>query len=235
MPTFRSALSRCRVVVPLMLLAACAQRVGTHAPATQAPLMRYIVPAPPQDAARLTMHGTVPLGAYYVVDVLADTATCRGHQRVGASTGPLDLSATALATERWQTLEVTVFEPLAHRACTVRVSFTPRHGRAYQLAPQSANDHCDALVFDTTDPQAPQLESSFRYRSSNNEPCVPLARAETPIRSMLPQVSVSVQDLPTNPGTDALSSSRAPRKASTGGSSPDEAVTDDDLKGLTGH
>ena len=221
--------------MPLMLLAACAHRVATHAPATQAPLTRYIVPTPPQDAARLTMHGDVPLGAYYVVDVLADTLTCRGHQRVGASAGPIDLSATALATERWQTLEVTVNTPLSNRACTVRVSFTPRHGRAYQLAPQLANDHCDALVFDTTDPQAPQLESSFRYRSSNKEPCVPLARAETPIPGAMPQESVSALDLPTNPDADALSSRRAPRKAPTGGSTPVEAVTDDDLTGLTGH
>ena len=241
MPAFRSALARCRVVVPLMLLAACAHCVATqapapmHAPQTEAPLARYVMPTPPQDAARLTMQGNVPLGAFYVVDVLADTATCRGHQRVGGSTGPLDPSPTALATERWQTLEVTFTEPLARRTCTVRVSFTPRHGRAYQLTPRAADNHCNALVFDTTDPQAPQLESSFRYRVSSTEPCVPLARAETPIRGPLPQESVSVQDLPTNPDTDALSSNRAHRNATTGGPSPDEAVTNEDLNGLTGH
>ena len=177
---------------------------------------------------------TCRLGGYYTVDVLRDTSTCRGHQRVGTSAGPIDLSATTLATERWQTLEVTVTDPLGHHACTMRVSFTPRHGRAYQLAPKLANDRCNALVFDTTDPQAPQLESSFRHRNSSTETCVPLARAETARRRPDSQESVSVQDLPTNPDTDALSASRAPTKAPSG-SLPDEGVTDDDLRGLTGH
>lgn len=231
MSAFRIVLARSRVVVPLLLLAACAWRpIQQHA---STPVPRYVPPAPPQDAAKLSMKSSIPLGKSYVVDVLADTSTCTGRRRVGRSSGLIELSATSLATERWQTLDVIIVEPSSY--CWTRVSFTPRHGRTYQLAPRFADNHCNAYVFDTTDPEAPQLESSLRYRRSETASCVPLASADRIDGGQAPKVSVSATDLPTNPAPDAVSASKAPRPASPVIPPSNDAVTDDDLNGLTGH
>ncbi len=232
MPAPHTLLARLGAFATLLTLAACGHRVvtATHYVAPTP----YVRPPPTQDSAPMAMRGNVPAGSYYTVNVFANTQSCSGSQRVGSSRGEADLAATALATERWQTLEVDIDEPAKNRRCIVRVSFTPRHGRSYLLAPKLANDRCNAYVFDATEPDAPQLESSFRHRNTNEEECVPLVRAPSATKDPLHLESVSANELPTDPDAAALSGASAPRPAAAGPKSP-ETVSADDLKGLIKH
>ncbi len=236
MPAPHILLARTCALGALLILAACAQRAVTRMPAAPRPALPtpYLAPPPSQDAAPVAMRGNVPAGSYYIVNVFANTQTCTGSQLVGRSLGRTDLSATALATERWQTLEVAIDEPAQNLRCTVRISFTPRHGRSYLLAPKLADHRCSAYVFDTTERGEPQLESSFRLRNADNEECTPLASAPKATKDPLQQISVSASELPIDPDEGALSPEKAPRAAAAGPKAP-ESVSVDDLKSLIKH
>ena len=232
MPATHSLLPRLAAAAALSILAACAQRL---APGSRyAPPTPYIPPPSSQDSAPLAMRARLPAGSLYALNVLADTPACSASRRVGMARDGVVLPATALATERWQTLEVDTFDPATRLGCQIRVSFTPRHGRSYLLSAKTEKGHCNALVFDNTDPQAPQLESSFRYRNTNKEACMPLASAPAYLRDEMAQEAVSATDLPINPDEGALSSAKAPRSAPAG-PKPAETVSDDDLQGLIRH
>ncbi len=220
---------RLAATVALAILAACAQRVASGG--RYLPPPPYSPPPPSQDSAPVALRATVPPGGLYALDVLGDTQACSGSRRVGTARDGVALRPTALATERWQTLEIDTLDPATHRGCAMRLSFTPRHGRAYLVSAKHENGHCEALVFDNTDPQAPQLESSLRFRNLGTETCAPLARAPAYLRERLREESVSAADLPIDPDADALSSAKAPRTAAPVPKAA-EPVSDDDLQGL---
>ena len=167
MPAPHSHLARLGAFATVLMLAACAHRAVTTT--HYVPPTPFVPPPPTQDSAPMAMRGNVPAGSFYTVNVFADTPGCSGSQRVGSSRGETDLPATALATERWQTLQVDIDEPAKNRRCTVRVSFTPRHGRSYLLAPKLANDRCNAYVFDATEPTLTSQHdgTAVRGRASN--------------------------------------------------------------------
>ena len=228
-----STLARMRIVVPVLLLAACAHHEPRRTAAV--PPTPYAAPASSQASALLTMRSQLEQGDFYTINVFTDTQTCAGRRRVGVSRPGSELAPTRLAAERWQTLEVVVAKPARRSTCTVRLSFAPRTGRSYLLSTHIVDGGCTARVLDATEADAPQLEATLRFRGSAHEACLPLAQAPTALPSPVPQQSVRPADLPIHPGDDALSPTNAPRVARDVAQVPNEAVSDDDLKNLTGH
>ncbi len=224
---------RMHVVVPVLLLAACAHQAPPRTVAV--PPTPYAAPAPSQASALLTMRSQLEQGDFYTVNVFADAQACAGSRRVGVSQPGGELASTRLAAERWQTLEVVVAKPARRSTCTIRLSFAPRTGRSYLLSTHIVDGGCTARVLDATEADAPQLEATLRFRSSEHQACVPLAQAPTALPSPVPQHSVRPAELPIHPGDDALSPANAPRIARDAGQEPNVKVSDDDLKSLTGH
>lgn len=218
MPASPTLSSRLRAVAVLAILAGCAHRVP--------PLPRYVPPPASAATASLVMNNHLQIGDGYLVNVYADGQRCTGTQRVGASQWAVDPPATRLATDRWQTLVVLVLSPMSH--CLQRWSFVPRAGHSYSLTTTSSHAGCSALVYDTTEPEAPRLESSLRKRDAEGRVCVPLATAKPIMANQMPDDSVAVADLPIH--SDAREPS-APRPVQATPPGQDQ-VTADDLRGL---
>lgn len=226
LPTLRLA-----AAAALLTLAACAHRpapkLGVR-PAAAPSLTSYVVPSPSGNTATLVMRSQLASGNSYVVNVYAEAQRCDGRQRLGKRIGADDPTATALAAERWQTLEVVIAQP-GNYTCTVRLSFAPRNARAYRMTTTSSDKGCRAVVVDATDPGEPQLESTLRYRIDGSQPCVPLAQAKSFLVDRVPQQTVRVTELPTDPDDGAPAVIRpAPEEKDS------DATTVDHLRGLIG-
>lgn len=194
-------------------LASCAQL----RPQGQAPVPYYVAPAAGTPTARLLMRATLLPGETYGVYVFGGAQDCTQLQRVGYGTVTQNPDATTLASDRLDTLELVIFKP-NHFICRTRLSFLPKTGRSYVLTSTSLADGCRSSVLDATNPDAIRPEPSTRHRSQPGNLCAPLA--QSPLLSSLPR--------------SGSSDSAPERNAPSSGTRPPGAVTDDDLKGLTG-
>ena len=229
MSALPSFLSRCRVVAPALLLAACAQR-PTHAPAPASvpvPVPAYVAPGPSVASATLVMSHDLQASDWYHVDVFANAERCLGRSRVGTGGNAVDPAPTRLAAGRWQTLETWIHRP-GHK-CSIRLSFAPAAGRTYSVVTQGNPDgSCTTMLRDVTDPDAVRLETTARQRDVGGQDCRPLADSDPALRAERRKFTEAT-DLPIETAEREPGLSR-PQVAPT----PAPAVTTDDLKGLTG-
>ncbi len=229
MSALSTFLARCRVVAPVLLLAACAQR-AVHAPApapAPVPVPAYVAPAPSVPVALLVMSHELQRDDWYHVDVFANAERCAGRSRIGMGGQAIDPPPTRLAAGRWQTFETWIHRPGAK--CSIRLSFAPAAGRTYSVVTTGNPDgSCTTMLRDVTDPDAVRLEPSLRQRDVGNQACRPLAQSEPLLASAEQHPSDPVTDLPIET-VERKSGTTRPQVAPA----PAPAVTVDDLKGLT--
>ncbi len=190
----------------LLALSACAQP----------PVVPYYA-ATAGPTSRLLMRGTLEPGDAYGVYLLGGVQDCTQPQRVG--TGTANPAATTITANRLSTLDVVVTK--SNRTfCRVRWSFSPRAGRSYLVAARGEPGGCSVSLLDATNPDDIRTELSARRRDAPGNSCIPLAAAKT------------VGELAAGP---AISTDRqVPATRSSGSDVLPSAVTEDDLKGLTG-
>jgi hypothetical protein len=213
MPELRAHLSR-RVAGPaaaLLLMTACAQQ----------PVIPYMA-ATVGPTSRLLMRGSLDPGEGYGVYLLGGVQDCTQPQRVGTGTAETHPAATTIAADRMSTLDVVVTKP-NQAFCRVRWSFTPRAGRSYLVAARGEPGGCSVSLLDATDPDDIRTEMSARRRDMPGNACVPLAAAKT-----VGELTARSQGL--------IAGTERPVPAPRGGYADvvPSAVTEDDLKGLTG-
>jgi hypothetical protein len=213
MPEIRAR--RCRrpgrlAALLLLVLSACAQPpVVPHFAATSGP------------TSRLLMRGSLEPGDTYGVYLLDGVQDCTQPQRVGTGTAESNPAATTIAANRLSTLDVVVTK--SNRTfCRVRWSFSPRAGRSYLVAARGEPGGCSVSLLDATDPDDIRTELSARRRDAPGNSCIPLAAAKT-----VGELAARSQGL-------ATSTDRQPSAARSSGSELPSAVSEDDLKGLTG-
>lgn len=213
MPELRAHLSL-RAAGPaaalLWLLSACAQPVIWYEAATEGP------------TSRLLMRGSLEPGDAYGVYLLGGVQDCTQPQHVGTGSAETNPTATTIAADRMSTLDVVVTK--SNQAfCRVRWSFLPRAGRSYLVAARGEPGGCSVSLLDATDPDDIRTEMSARRRDAPGNACMPLATAKT-----VGELAARSQGL--------LAGAERPVPASRSGDSTilPSAVTEDDLKGLTG-
>jgi len=194
----------------LLALSACAQPIVQYSAATSGP------------TSRLLMRGSLDPGDAYGVYLLGSVQDCTQPQRVGTGTAEANPAATTIAANRLSTLDVVVTKS-DRTFCRVRWSFSPREGRSYLVAARGEPGGCSVSLLDATDPDDIRTEMSARRRDAPGNTCLPLAAVRT-----VGELTARSQGLTS--GTDR------PAPASRGGGSDvmPSAVTEDDLKGLTG-
>ncbi|MCK9685591.1 hypothetical protein [Scleromatobacter humisilvae] len=220
-------LARCRVVAPVLLLAACAQHPARAPAPTPVQVPAYAAPGPAVAAAFLVMSHDLQPDDWYHVDLFANAERCAGRSRVGSGGHAVDPVPTRLAAGRWQTFETWVHEPRGY--CAVRLSFAPAAGRTYAVTTKSNPDgSCTAMLRDVTDPDAVRIEPSLRQREAGNQACKTLATsAPLMVRAGQRQpeqaIDLPIETVEREPGM--ARPQLLPEPAPT--------VTADDLKGLT--
>lgn len=193
-----------------LLLSACAQAIIPYEAATVGP------------TSRLLMRGSLDPGEAYAVYLLGSVKDCSQPQRVGTGTAEANPAATTIAADRMSTLDVVVSKT-NQTFCRVRWSFSPRAGRSYLVAARGEPGGCSVSLLDATDPDDIRTEMSARRRDVPGNACVPLGMAKT-----VGELAARSQGL--------VAGAERPVPASRSGDSAvlPSAVTEDDLKGLTG-
>jgi len=195
----------------LLALSACSQPpVVPYSAATSGP------------TSRLLMRGSLDPGDAYGVYLLGGVQDCTLPQRVGTGTAEANPAATTIAANRLSTLDVVVTKS-NQTFCRVRWSFSPRAGRSYLVAARGEPGGCSVSLLDATDPDDIRTEMSARRRDAPGNACLPLAAVRT-----VGELTARSQGLTT--GTDRP----APPSRNSGSEVVPSAVTEDDLKGLTG-
>lgn len=194
----------------LLALSGCAQQpVVPYYAATWGP------------TSRLLMRGTLEPGEAYGVYLLGGVQDCTQPQRVGTGTSEFNPPATTIVANRLSTLDVVVTKA-NQTFCRVRWSFSPREGRSYLVAARGEPGGCSVSLLDATDPDDIRTELSARRRDAPGNACLPLSTAKT-----LGELTARSQGI--------VAASDRPAPAPRGGSDMmPSAVSEDDLKGLTG-
>ncbi|HET7868669.1 MAG TPA: hypothetical protein VFL86_30030 [Burkholderiaceae bacterium] len=171
--------------------------------------------------SRLLMRGTLEPGEAYGVYLLGGVQDCTQPQRVGTGTSEFNPPATTIVANRLSTLDVVVTKA-NQTFCRVRWSFSPREGRSYLVAARGEPGGCSVSLLDATDPDDIRTELSARRRDAPGNACLPLSTAKT-----LGELTARSQGI--------VAASDRPAPAPRGGSDMmPSAVSEDDLKGLTG-
>ncbi len=215
MPEYSAPPSR-RVTGPamfalLLVLSACAQP----------PVVPYYA-ATAGPTSRLLMRGSLEPGDAYGVYLLGGVQDCTQPQRVGTGTAASNPAATTIAANRLSTLDVVVTKS-NQTFCRVRWSFSPREGRSYLVAARGEPGGCSVSLLDATDPDDIRTELSARRRDAPGNACLPLAEVKT-----VGELTARSQ------GPVAASERPLPAARSAGSDMMPSAVSEDDLKGLTG-
>ncbi|MFZ6768372.1 hypothetical protein ACO0LM_15015 [Undibacterium sp. Di26W] len=112
----------------------------------------------------------------YSLSIYDDAVNCTGPRVVAAGQGSNSNLTTSIKTGA---LLTTRFIGGGNgKVCQVIESFQPVSGHIYQLQGKLDEQGCSVIVYDISNPNAPQIEQSLLRRQPKNQMCEPLSSAK---------------------------------------------------------
>lgn len=126
--------------------------------------------------AKLLFKTEALQGYHYTLSMYDNAVACTQPKTIVAGQGSSGVLTTAVKTGA---LVSTSFSggSTNGRICQMVVSFRPVVGRVYEIWGTLDERGCSSIVYDITDPNKPQIESTLLKRKLVNQVCEPLSAA----------------------------------------------------------